>query len=42
MGIASLVYQPLGFDAGELHYASPIRAACEQLLSCTTNVVRVR
>jgi S1-C subfamily serine protease len=42
VGVASLVYQPLGFDPGELHYATPIRRACDALLTCTTQSRRVR
>jgi S1-C subfamily serine protease len=42
VGVASLTYNPLGFGAGELHYAVPARALCEKLLDCTTTVRRVR
>jgi hypothetical protein len=41
-GVASLVYQPLGFDSGELHYAVSIRKACDLLLICTVEARRVR
>ena len=40
--LASLVYQPLGFDPGELHYAASIRRACDVLLTCTMEARRVR
>jgi cell division protein FtsB len=42
VGVASLVYQPLGFDPGELHYAASIRRACDVLLTCTMETRRVR
>jgi S1-C subfamily serine protease len=42
VGVASLVYQPLGFDPGELHYAPSIRRACDVLLTCNIESRRVR
>jgi hypothetical protein len=42
VAVASLVYQPLGFDPGELHYAPSIRRACDLLLTCNIESRRVR
>jgi S1-C subfamily serine protease len=42
VAVASLVYQPLGFDPGELHYAVPVRKACDVLLTCTVQARRAR
>jgi S1-C subfamily serine protease len=42
IGVASLVYQPLGFDPGELHYAVSVRRACDVLLTCTLEARRIR
>lgn len=34
LGIASLAYQPLGFDPGDVHFAVPINQACGSVLDC--------
>ncbi len=34
VAVASLAYQPLGFNPGEVPYAPPFDAACETLLDC--------
>lgn len=34
LGVASLTYQPLGFDPGEIHFAVPINQVCQKLLQC--------
>lgn len=34
VAVASLAYQPLGFNPGEVPFAAPVDAACETLLDC--------
>lgn len=34
LGVASLTYEPLGFDPGEIHFAVPINQVCQKLLQC--------
>jgi S1-C subfamily serine protease len=34
VGVASLGYQPLGFDPGDVRYAVPVAEVCRQLISC--------
>ncbi|MBL8774401.1 MAG: trypsin-like peptidase domain-containing protein [Acidimicrobiales bacterium] len=34
VAVASLAYQPLGFNPGQVPYAPPVDAACETLLDC--------
>jgi S1-C subfamily serine protease len=34
IAVASLAYQPLGFDPGDVHFAAPVGAACEVVLDC--------
>jgi S1-C subfamily serine protease len=34
LGVASLAYQPLGFDPGEIHFAVPINQVCQKLIQC--------
>lgn len=34
VAVASLAYQPLGFNPGQVPFAAPIDAACETLLDC--------
>lgn len=35
VAVASLAYQPLGFNPGQVPFAPPIDAACETLLDCS-------
>jgi len=35
LGVASLAYQPLGYDNGQIHFSPPISAACSRVLNCT-------
>lgn len=35
LGIASIVYAPLGFDPGGLPFAIPVEGACERVLTCS-------
>jgi len=35
LGVASLAYQPLGYDNGQIHFSPPISAACAKVLNCT-------
>ncbi|MEJ5256541.1 MAG: trypsin-like peptidase domain-containing protein [Acidimicrobiales bacterium] len=34
LGVASLTYEPLGFDPGEIHFGVPINQVCQRLLQC--------
>ncbi len=34
LAVASLAYEPAGFDPGEVHYAPPISAVCQKILAC--------
>ena len=34
IGVASLSYNPLGYDSGALHWAPPISVACDRVLIC--------
>ena len=34
VAVASLAYQPLGFNPGQVPFAPPVDAACERLLDC--------
>jgi S1-C subfamily serine protease len=34
IGVASLSYDPLGYDAGAVHWSPPISAACDRVLTC--------
>ena len=34
VAVASLAYQPLGFNPGQVPFAAPVDAACETLLDC--------
>lgn len=34
IAVASLAYQPLGFNPGQVPFAAPVEAACETLLDC--------
>jgi S1-C subfamily serine protease len=34
LAVASLAYQPLGFNGGEVHFAVPIGSACRSVLQC--------
>lgn len=34
LAIASLKYEPGGFDPGEVHYAPPIASVCDKILAC--------
>jgi S1-C subfamily serine protease len=35
LGLASLAYQPLGYDPGEVHFSPPIGRACGTVLTCS-------
>ena len=34
LGVASVSYQPLGFDPGDVHFSIPIGKACDTVLVC--------
>jgi S1-C subfamily serine protease len=34
IGVASFVYQPLGYNDGAVHWSPPISVACDKVLSC--------
>ena len=34
LGVASLAYEPLNFDPGEVHFAPPINVACTTVIAC--------
>jgi len=34
IAVASLAYQPLGFNPGQVPFAAPVNAACERVLDC--------
>ena len=34
IAVASLAYQPLGFNPGQVPFAAPVNAACDTLLDC--------
>ena len=37
IAVASLAYQPLGFNPGQVPFAAPVDAACDTLLDCGAN-----
>jgi S1-C subfamily serine protease len=37
IGVASLSYNPLGYDSGQLHWSPPIAVACDRVLVCGGN-----
>jgi S1-C subfamily serine protease len=34
LGVASLAYQPLGFDPGDVHFSVPVSLTCSTVLTC--------
>lgn len=40
LGVASLAYQPLGFDPGEVRFAVPVSEACRSILVCGASANR--